>query len=157
MNKNAKITPYLFFLGLVLAVFYGIYRSSVNSLLQVESECNVGIKKCTFIKNGLAFSIEFMHKPVVEEELFIQFGLPSGWIVEQTWIEGINMYMGQTPVLFEKPAEKIDNKETIVWEGVTFLGSCNVSQMRWRLNTVVRNKKTNMQYKLPASFSSYQN
>lgn len=91
--------------------------------------------------------MEFEQSPIVEEELYINFSLDERWILEKTWLEGVNMYMGKTPLMFEDA-----NNST---RGVTFLGSCNLAEMQWRMYVQVREKDTDNTEILTASFSTY--
>ncbi|MEI8648695.1 hypothetical protein P4S73_13660 [Paraglaciecola sp. Hal342] len=66
----------------------------------------------------------------MEEELQIELIYPSQYDLQQSYIQGINMYMGQTALLntsIESDAERIVSKNTFS------LGACSERNMRWQL------------------------
>lgn len=79
-------------------------------------------------------SVTFEQQPITEEELFLVFDLDDSSSIVSAWVEGTDMYMGKTPVLFEDPLKPL--------QAVTFLGSCNLQEMQWQLNVKVKNNAT---------------
>lgn len=148
MNNKTQLIRFFLLLALVLTAFAGWFLAPVNNTLTDSENCDLTEQVCIFDKGSNRFSIEFTHKPVSEEELTVKFNLPSNWVIEKAWIEGVNMYMGKTPVMFENV-----NKAT---QGVTFLGSCNLAQMKWLMFVELRQKNTTNVETLVASFSTYQ-
>lgn len=71
--------------------------------------------------------IKFIQTPKVEEELLVTFDISTGNTIKQAWIEGANMYMGKTPVIFEQIGPNKIN------QGLTFLGSCTQAHMEWHM------------------------
>ena len=58
--------------------------------------------------------------------------MTSGGVkIVNAWIEGVNMYMGKTPIIFEQTPSV----------GITFLGSCNLPEMKWRINIEAQNNE----------------
>ncbi|WP_395343238.1 hypothetical protein PN836_002955 [Ningiella sp. W23] len=94
-------------------------------------------------------TVSFEQTPVSEEELFLNFELPETVKIEDIWIEGVNMYMGKTPVLFED--ENAPNR------GVTFLGSCNLDEMQWQLKVQLSVNSKQGQHTLALPFNTYLN
>ncbi|WP_124748922.1 hypothetical protein [Alteromonas facilis] len=96
--------------------------------------CIMSDRECTVNLDNQAFTISFVEPPQIEEESFVSVKSTASFSVEAGWIEGVNMYMGKTPVI--RNAES-----TTSYEGLFFLGSCNLTQMEWQM-TLVINKKT---------------
>jgi hypothetical protein len=92
--------------------------------------------------------INFLQAPIIEEELFIDFDISQGNQIVNVWIEGANMYMGKTPVIFENKSDIKVNR------GVTFLGSCTQLDMQWQLFIEVKNKAEQIEI-YSASFSTH--
>ncbi|MGB3726952.1 MAG: hypothetical protein WA981_14440 [Glaciecola sp.] len=132
-NKN-KFIQVALFAALATTVFVMSSHNSVNNTLTTSESCVLTNNKCTFSIDEQILRIEFSQTPIAEEELYIKFYTDSAWSVQNAFVQGINMYMGKTPVLFEKP----DNFE----DGVIFLGSCNLAEMHWQMTINLSNKKT---------------
>jgi hypothetical protein len=112
----------------VLVGAIGIYYENVKSSSYHQSECDLSVSECVFRLENDQMTVKFLSDIVVEEELFLEFDLPQDLRLENAWIEGVNMFMGKTPVMKEG--------ETYL----TFLGSCNLETMKWRLVFTVTNK-----------------
>jgi hypothetical protein len=109
----------------------GIYYINVNKPSVKPSECEITNKTCVFRDNKTVFSINFLQEPEVEEELQIKFVTSGDVKIVNAWIEGVNMYMGKTPIIFEQTPSV----------GITFLGSCNLPEMKWRINIEAQNNE----------------
>lgn len=127
MNKKSKLLRLIVFLSLVFIAVLGIYIPNVNNSLNNNDQCLLTNTNCSFNTNTFNFSMTFNQKPIIEEELFINFNISSGYKIKNAWIEGVNMYMGKTPVIFTEPTDKSNV------EAVTFLGSCSQANMNWQL------------------------
>ena len=137
----------IFLLSLIFIVITAWLSNNVNNTLNHNHDCNLSLEICEILLDGQNFSIEFEQKPVVEEELYIKFVIPTGWVIENAWIEGVNMYMGKTPVMFESP----DNLS----QGITFLGSCNLAEMNWIMYVKVDQKGSTNSHLLALPFTTY--
>lgn len=126
MNKKTFLIRTFVLAALVLFVYYGIHYADLNKPLTSANECNFTVSACTLTLDNKTIGLSFVHPPVTEEELFIIFSIPDGLHLEKVWIEGTDMYMGKTPVMFEDPNNP--------YLGVTFLGSCNLAEMKWALH-----------------------
>ncbi|MFW8589665.1 hypothetical protein ACOI22_02565 [Glaciecola sp. 2405UD65-10] len=146
MNKLHRNIKAYALAGLILLVISGAIINHVNKPLTNEHVCTIQEKFCTFSDGDLRASVEFEQVPVVEEELFVKIDVDSAWRIQKAWVEGINMYMGKTPVLFEDN----NNKK----RGVTFLGSCNLSTMQWHIYIEVKNDNTGTVKTIPVLFST---
>ena len=103
------------------------------SYFNSKSQNNFDVKQTLAGASGL--EVSFAPYPVVpEEEIIVSFQLPStlGLQVDsktqlKAWIEGVNMYMGRSPVIIE------NSLADGAVQGVFFLGSCSEPKMHWRL------------------------
>ncbi|MEM0909342.1 MAG: hypothetical protein AAGJ37_00090 [Pseudomonadota bacterium] len=110
---------------LILVVIFGVYWGNVNDRLNTSNQCALLKNECFFSTQKGEFRLKFEQTPIAEEELKIAFNIPDGLTVHHAHIQGINMYMGRIPVLFEDGLPENT--------AVTFLGSCNLVEMQWVL------------------------
>ena len=118
----------IFFVSLCFISIAGIYYNSVNKAAESLDECDLSVRQCSFLHKDGEISVKFLSKIETEEELLLSIALPDSLQLEEAWIEGVNMYMGKTPIIPENDVF------------VTFLGSCNLEKMQWRLSFKVKNK-----------------
>ncbi|WP_051275286.1 hypothetical protein [Aestuariibacter salexigens] len=113
----------------MIALLATVYKVNDKSAPSTDDGlCNITQRACQFrLHNGVG-TLEFLNRPVTEEELTLALKLPDDAAFESGWIEGVNMYMGRTPLLFENKAQGADSIHL-----VTFLGSCNLDVMEWQL------------------------
>lgn len=128
-------------------VILGIYLANVNDPLNSTGECDITSDICKVRVLNSQLSVKFEQVPQTEEELYLNFDLGRGLSIEKAWIEGVNMYMGKTPVLFEDPK----NRE----RAVTFLGSCNLAEMQWRLHLKVKKDDSEELSSISLGFSTF--
>lgn len=88
--------------------------------------CTIQNNYCEFIDEQQNFEVTFLTSPEVEEETLVQIVSNQAFEIENAWIEGVDMYMGKTPVIWQT----IELQRA---KGVFFLGSCNQATMQWRL------------------------
>jgi len=131
VNKKYVSARPIIFVGLVLVTVGGIYFGNVNKSLNQSNKCVLQNKQCLFENPSTTLGIKFKHLPVIEEEMLIDFDISDENQINSAWIEGVNMYMGKMPVIF-------DNDKNV--NGVTFLGSCSQTNMQWQLFIEVKNK-----------------
>lgn len=82
-------------------------------------------------KNKARLKIGFSPDPVVvEAEIKVKLYLSDGWYLKNAWVEGVNMYMGKSPLIIEDIHHQ--NKEITA---IMFLGSCSEPKMHWRITT----------------------
>ncbi len=130
-------------------LIFGIYLGYVNTSLNNEAECNLTNSACNVSLGEQYLSVRFLQTPVAEEELLLEFDMPPNYHIDKAWIEGINMYMGKTPVMFEDANSK--NR------GVTFLGSCNLQEMQWRLFVELEHIESSERHRASFDFYTYLN
>ncbi len=129
-------------------MIFGVYLSNVSSSLTASGNCDLTSDACAPLVFNQTVRVNFEQPPVAEEELFLQFSQNDGLSIQNVWIEGVNMYMGKTPVLFEDPSQ--------TGRAVTFLGSCNLSEMQWALYANIKNNATSEVALVKFTFSTYQ-
>jgi hypothetical protein len=135
VNKKPQTLTIVFFLALVIAVLAGVNISSINNSLTNTDECRLMNNSCHFSVESGELIMEFDQSPMIEEEMLLNIIFPSGFTLANAWIEGVNMYMGKTPVILES---KGDGQV----QGITFLGSCTQPKMEWVMKLNVKNEKT---------------
>jgi hypothetical protein len=118
----------ILFVALLIIGFLGVYYKNVNSIDASQDSCDLSLGKCTFVYGIDEISVNFLSPIVTEEEIFLAFELPPQVKLSEAWVEGLNMFMGKTPVIEEGGRY------------VTFLGSCNIDRMRWQLNFKIKNQ-----------------
>ncbi|MBF7072824.1 hypothetical protein ISG33_05335 [Glaciecola sp. MH2013] len=140
MKNNSFASILLLFIALVV-VLLGICYKYVSTASTSTSECDLTASTCYFGIENQRLSVRFVSKPVVEEEIYLALDLPDDAIFTNGWIEGVDMFMGKTPLMS-------DNGRV-----VTFLGSCNLDAMEWRLHfTIMKNDRI---FHYSAVFSTY--
>jgi hypothetical protein len=147
VKKTIPILRIILTILLLSGVFYGIYYANVTDSLKNMGNCDITASTCVTTVFEQPFSVTFNQAPITEEELFLTFEISTRLSIEKAWIEGVNMYMGKTPVLFEN-AKKLE-------QAVTFLGSCNLAEMQWLLHVEIKNNATNKVALRVFTFSTY--
>ncbi len=140
-NSNKKRSKFLqkqapLLVILVVAVCVYIAHSYQSSS---HHSIASGLKStCTFSNNICELSIDdelavarFSETPIPEESITLSVRLPEGKAIESAWIEGVNMYMGKIPVMFDET----DGGE---WQGWFMLGSCSEPVMTWQLRINIK-------------------
>jgi hypothetical protein len=118
----------ILFIALIAISLSGVYYKNVNSPSDNQDECDLTVEKCIFFYEKNKIKVEFLSPIVTEEEILLSIDMPQELKLTKAWIEGANMFMGKTPIIKEKNAY------------VTFLGSCNLAKMQWRLNLHIENQ-----------------
>jgi hypothetical protein len=118
----------ILFIALIAISLSGVYYKNVNSKINYQEKCDLTVKKCTFLYEKNKINVGFLSPIVTEEEILLSIDMPQELKLTKAWIEGANMFMGKTPVIKEEN------------DYVTFLGSCNLAKMQWRLNLYVENR-----------------
>lgn len=134
-NKNIYTFASLFIIS-VSAICYQYVNRSINEL----STCEIKTKTCTLSQENGEIRIEFLTPIQTEEEILLNITVPKAIIIEKAWVEGVNMYMGKTPLIRENS------------HYTAFLGSCNAATMTWRLNIQTKNKNDGQAQTYSATF-----
>ena len=122
------------FLILAIATFIAIkmtglsseHAASYSKTIAEMNGCAIQNNYCEFIVDQQIFEVSFVNSPLVEEENRANISSKQKFTISRAWIEGINMYMGKTPVIIESAT---DNSAQVLY----FLGSCNLETMQWRM------------------------
>jgi len=128
----SKQTLILFIVLLAISLS-GIYYKNVNNPNKQSETCDLTVGKCTFVYENDEILVKFLSPIVTEEEILLSIELPQELKLIEAWVEGVNMFMGKTPIMQTDDAY------------VTFLGSCSLAKMQWQLNLNV--EKQNGQVK----------
>jgi hypothetical protein len=118
----------ILFIALLAISLSGVYYKNVNSSINPSRECDLTVGKCTFVYKNDEISVNFLSPIVTEEEILLSIELPQELKLTEAWVEGVNMFMGKTPIM------KTDDGY------VTFLGSCSLAKMQWQLNLNIENQ-----------------
>lgn len=116
------------FVSLTLISILGVYYKNVNSDINTGLACDLTLEKCTFFDAEGLITVKFISPIITEEEILLDIQFPKTLKLQRGWIEGVNMYMGKTPIIRQ------DERY------LTFLGSCNLAKMEWKLNLLFENK-----------------
>ena len=154
MNKKPKKISVIVFLLLVITVIIGVNTQLSNNKFTKLDECTLQNNICFFSHTELDLRLEFNQKPIVEEELFMTLSGGNNVSIKTAWIEGVNMYMGKTPVMLSPSEEVGDVSDKTIIQGLTFLGSCSQPVMQWRLFIEVENDQTQQSKVYSALFST---
>lgn len=74
---------------------------------------------------------------VVEQEIAVSLSFHPGWVLERAWVEGVNMYMGKSPLILPAGSQRTSPVQAIL-----FLGACAQPNMHWRIIARWRPKST---------------
>lgn len=128
--KNSHKALFLLMFIIILMFVYGVNRPSIHDN---SNTCIVYAQNCNILFDEGPVEVEILDQLVVEELIGVKISLPAALIIEQIHIEGINMYMGKSPV-HQTIVNKVDGlKKHTTWEGEFFLGSCSLAEMHWRM------------------------
>lgn len=140
--------------ALILLIICIVYVNSIfNVSAQKGAQCQlIGTDKCQVELNGVQFSGRFLQNAEVEEELSIELVYPSQYDLQQSYVQGVNMYMGQTALMNTRVAT-IDNKT--ISENLLFLGACSERDMRWQLVLLFVNSATGDEKRVFFNFETH--
>lgn len=74
--------------------------------------------------------LTFLQNIELEEELKLEFTLPTSLKLVGTWVQGINMYMGKTALIIDSSQNRGLQE---VYQASLFLGACSEPNMKWQL------------------------
>ena len=81
--------------------------------------------------------VKFADKVQVEEQNLLHLTLPTDYILDKAWVQGVNMYMGQVAVFSDSAASQTsDNSRQQALQ--FFLGACSEPDMRWQMVLVIK-------------------
>lgn len=88
--------------------------------------CTIHNNRCVFVIEQQKFDVTFLKKPATDEENRFSITSSAAFSLDNSWVEGVNMYMGKTPVIVEQQ----NSQDT---KALLYLGSCNLNSMEWQL------------------------
>jgi hypothetical protein len=119
---------------------------SINSGVQCQL---VGDDECVLVIKQHIFITQMLQPAVVEEELRVKLIFPASYRLQKSWVQGINMYMGQTALI---PQHSNSDEQVTTSELLFFLGACSEKKMQWQLVLVYLNPISGAQHKLFYNF-----
>ncbi len=128
--NNSQKTLFLLTFASTLII---IYMLNSTSLKKNSYTCTLYLQKCDIQLNEGPLQVVILEQLVVEELIPVKISLPTPLKVEQIHIEGINMYMGKSPVHQISGISTDLSSVQDEWVGEFFLGSCALAQMEWRM------------------------
>ncbi|WP_346766552.1 hypothetical protein [Paraglaciecola sp. 20A4] len=152
MNRSIITRFWPFALILLLICFTYVY-SVKNVQQQKGTQCQLfKTQTCVVSLQGLDFSGRLLQKAQIEEEIHIELVYPSQYTLQQSYIQGINMYMGQTALINTASSTK-DGMTTS--KNLFFLGACSERDMRWQLVLLFVNPATQDEKRLFFNFETH--
>ena len=128
--NNSQKALFLMTFAIILII---IYTLNTTSLEKKSYSCTVYVQKCDIQLEEGPLQVVILEQLVVEELVPVKISLPTSLKINQIHIEGINMYMGKSPVHqisdIYTDLSSVQNE----WVGEFFLGSCALAQMEWRM------------------------
>lgn len=137
MNQSFKSTLILTLLALLIGI--GVYFNGSETPIHASKQCNLDdtlICRFNLVNDKTQeLNVKFINKVLTEEQNDIILTLPVDSVIENIWIQGVNMYMGKVAV-FELATKQ--DAEGNISNMQFFLGSCSEAKMRWQLVIVVK-------------------
>ncbi|KXI29106.1 hypothetical protein, partial [Paraglaciecola hydrolytica] len=117
---------------IILAVYLNEAEPSINSDKQCDLDSSLICRFKSANPQAMQVIVKFAKKVQVEEQNEVILILDPNVMVENIWVQGINMYMGKVAV-FEKAAFDSKPFEINQRHLQFFLGSCSETKMRWQM------------------------
>lgn len=147
MNKKLSLTACCTALGVLFSVYFSNFqKDSLSTVVDNVDKCQFSNNVCLIYDGDEVFRLVFAQKPIVEEELVLNYALPSGWELSTSWVEGVNMYMGKSLIIDYESSDRNQVK--------IFLGSCSEPKMQWKIVLNLKNKNANESKRLFAFFKT---
>ena len=130
------LIPILIILSL-LSLWLSYHASSPKTVTnsrqcQLDDELN-----CVFnLDDSQQVIVKFAANVQVEEQNQVNIVVPQGYNLVRAWVQGVNMYMGQTALMVEKVSPAAQGNAYLL---SFFLGSCSEAHMRWQLVIELQN------------------
>lgn len=117
---------------LVFSSLVGVFLYFNQALMNNSAnQCVIGESNFCSIKNDKQdLSIRFLQNIELEEEISLEITINKELTFDKAWVQGVNMYMGKTPIIIESQETQGMYK---IHTGVLFLGACSEPKMRWQL------------------------
>jgi hypothetical protein len=132
--QKIKLWGPLVALLILCSLAFWFNRKQVSS----ESACHLDGASCTFLVQDGLIELSLLSDSIETEALIaFKLDLADGLIFESGWIEGVNMYMGRTPIL----RKDNETKKTDIVMLETFIGSCSQPTMLWEMTLTFSDAK----------------
>lgn len=146
MKKQTLFSLTLVVLCLLFVLGGYIFSSDVNKSLTRKVECTLRDRVCQFVDELGSLSIVFEQSPVLEEEINVKIHLSENLLLTNAWVEGVNMYMGKTPLIPEHTLDFQPGNHNLnaagLFQALFFLGSCTEPRMQWAMVLEIENTVT---------------
>lgn len=133
---------------LLFVYFFNRVTHDVNSGVQCQL---VATDQCVLVIEQQEFAAQMLRPAEVEEELSIKLLFPAQYRLQQSWIQGVNMYMGRTALITQNSH---NDGEVSSSELLFFLGACSENKMLWQLVLIYLNPVSGEEHKLFYNFST---
>ncbi|WP_158968910.1 hypothetical protein [Paraglaciecola sp. L3A3] len=129
---------------LVLSSIFGVFLYFHNDKYIIpSSQCDIdGMRVCRLINDQKILSVQFTQPIELEEELNLLIKVPESVVLHQTWVQGINMYMGKSAVMVESTYSEAGG---LAYQSKLFLGACSEPDMKWQLVVQTKDSEQNIQ------------
>ena len=151
-KKSVLFSGFIVFLLLIFSVLYQFNRASENMSSPTNNTAMEGLssevcldwdkakKRC--VRQGQMGVSLHPHPVVVEQEIAVKLSFDEAWAFENAWVEGVNMYMGKSPLIVRS---QINGGSEI--EAIMFLGSCSEPNMQWQITAQWKEKNPDLNSK----------
>ena len=117
-----------------VAVYFANQAFSTDSIDEdVSSSCDFIDNVCRFEDGSLSGYAEFISPLQTAEKVDVRIFLASDEQVNDAWVEGVNMYMGKTPV-------RVESHKEDRWSGWFMLGACMEPKMKWQMVVNIKDR-----------------
>ena len=152
--NRTHIYRYLLPISSVALVFIVLLLKQTDDKRTDDAQCQIsGTSKCIIQRQNKNFSLELSKRPQIEEEINLSLEYPISYELSKAWVQGVNMYMGQSAVLIEN-TKSFGNQNTT--KGLFFLGACSEKNMIWQIVTIYTDPLSGDEVKLFYNFSTHQ-
>lgn len=130
-NLNRLFPLSIAFIFFIYICYY--FYVSNTSEQSIDYDCHLENGTCLVSVMEQSHRVTFAPAPQIEEPLTLTITGPYAANIAMVHIEGVNMYMGKTPVVMEQQSDQ-------QWQGWTMLGACTEPNMRWVLTISYRDQ-----------------
>ena len=152
--NRTRTYRYILPLSCVALVFIVLLLQQTDDKRSEDAQCQIsGTSKCIILRQNKEFSLELYKRPQIEEEIRLRLEYPNSYELSKAWVQGVNMYMGQSAVVIEKT--KFSAKQNTT-KGLFFLGACSEKNMIWQIVTIYTDPLSGHEVKLFYNFATHQ-
>lgn len=105
-----------------------------NETILDKNLCYLEASTCQIMLGDSSIEFHISEYPVLLEEMLnITLTYDIQYVARRGWLEGTNMFMGKTPLVFKENHIQEVNKQ-VTQETELFIGACSEPNMRWKLS-----------------------